>query len=233
MLPRRLGVRFALEAGFLVLLALGAGLANLRPLYIVIIMAAAWVLVALAELTSERIDRSPFSYLSPRSAWDEDEGPKRIFGPPVEERTVVAPPETKADPAQEEPEPDEPQPEESEPQGPVLDKTQPEEPEPEALTIQADIEARLAAAEPEVEAPKTGSEQEGEPEPSLGRRVRSLLRRREPEPEAPEPATPRHVKLLPRRAAPESSRASQEVAELFGSPAGDKDEPEKPKETGT
>ena len=83
MLPRRLGVRFALEAGFLVLLALGAGLANLRPLYIVIIMAAARVLVALAELTSERIDRSPFSYLSPRSAWDEDEGPKRIFGPPV------------------------------------------------------------------------------------------------------------------------------------------------------
>ena len=231
MLPRRLGVRFALEAGFLVLLALGAGLANLRPLYIVIIMAAAWVLVALAELTSERIDRSPFSYLSPRSAWDEDEGPKRIFGPPVEERTVVAPPETKADPAQEEPEPDEPQPEESEPQGPVLDKTQPEEPEPEALTILEP--APESAAEPDVEAPETGSEQEGEPEPSLGRRVRSLLRRREPEPEAPEPATPRHVKLLPRRAAPESSRASQEVAELFGSPAGDKDEPEKPKETGT
>jgi len=230
-LPRRLGVRFALEAGFLVLLALGAGLANLRPLYIVIIMAAAWVLVALAELTSERIDRSPFSYLSPRSAWDEDEGPKRIFGPPVEERTVVAPPETKADPAQEEPEPDEPQPEESEPQGPVLDKTQPEEPEPEALAILEP--APESAAEPEVEAPKTGSEQEGEPEPSLGRRVRSLLRRREPEPEAPSPATPRHVKLLPRRAAPESSRASQEVAELFGSPAGDKDEPEKPKETGT
>ena len=231
MLPRRLGVRFALEAGFLVLLALGAGLANLRPLYIVIIMAAAWVLVALAELTSERIDRSPFSYLSPRSAWDEDEGPKRIFGPPVEERTVVAPPETKADPAQEEPEPDEPQPEESEPQEPEPDETQPEEPEPEALAILEP--APESAAEPEVEAPKTGSEQEGEPEPSLGRRVRSLLRRREPEPEAPEPATPRHVKLLPRRAAPESSRASQEVAELFGSPAGDKDEPEKPKETGT
>jgi hypothetical protein len=215
-LPRRLGVRFALEAGFLVLLALGAGLANLRPLYIVIIMAAAWLLVALAELTSERIDRSPFSYLSPRSAWDEDEGPKHIFGPPVEERTVVAPPETKADSAKEEPEPDEPQ---------------SEEPEPEELTILEPTPE--STAEPEVEAPETGSEQEGESEPSLGRRVRSLLSRRELEPEAPEPATPRHVKLLPRRAAPESSRASQEVAELFGSPAGDKDEPKKPKETGT
>ena len=85
------------------LLALGAGLANLRPLYIVIIMGAAWVLVALAELTAGRIDRSPVSYLLPRSAWEEDEGPRRIFGPRVEERTVVAPP----DPAvkQEAPEP--------------------------------------------------------------------------------------------------------------------------------
>src|SRR5437763_13801846 len=194
-------------------------------------MAAAWVLVALAELTSERTDASRFSYLAPRSAWEEEEGPKRIFGPPAEGRTVGAPPETNAAPAQEEPEPDEPHPEESEPQGPVLDKTQPEEPEPEALAILEP--APESAAEPEGEAPKTGSEQEGEPEPSLGRRVRSLLRRREPEPEAPEPATPRHVKLLPRRAAPESSRASQEVAELFGSPAGDKDAPENPKEPGT
>ena len=63
--------------------------------------------------------------------------------------------------------------------------------------------------------------------------MRSLLRRREPEPEAPEATPPRHVKLLPRRAAPEPSRAAQEVAELFGPPAHGDDEPEKPKETGT
>ena len=70
-------------------------------------------------------------------------------------------------------------------------------------------------------------------EPSFGRRVRSLLRRREPEPETPEATPPRHVKLLPRRAAPEHSRAAREVAELFGPPAHGDDEPEKPKETGT
>jgi hypothetical protein len=40
------------------------------------------------------------------------------------------------------------------------------------------------------------------------------------------------VKLLPRRSAPEPSRAAQEVAELFGSPA-QEDEAGKPEETGT
>ena len=208
MLPRRLGVRFALEVGFLVLLALGAGLADLRPLYIVIIMAAAWVLVALAELTAERIDRSPLSNLLPRSSWDEDEGPRRIFGPRVEERTVVAPPETAAKSevpeAQAEPEPEE------------LTML---EPAPEPLPSPAD-EPDPAAAEIPLE-------------PSFGRRVRSLLRRREPEPDAPEATPPRHVKLLPRRAAPEPSRAAQEVAELFGPRTHGDDEPEKPKETGT
>jgi hypothetical protein len=207
-LPRRLGVRFALEAGFLVLLALGAGLANLRPLFIVIIMAAAWLLVALAELTAERIDRSPLSYLLPRSAWDEDEGPRRIFGPRVEERTVVAPPEPAA--KKEEPEPE-------------------AEPEPEELAVLEPASEALPPPAEELE-PDAAESSSG---PSLGVRVRAFLRRREPEPEAPETTPPRHVKLLPRRTAPESSRAAQEVAELFGPPARGDDEPEKPKETGT
>src|SRR5437016_8932276 len=53
-------------------------------------MAGAWLLVALAELTAERIDRSPLSYLLASS--DEEE-PQRVFGPRPEERTIVAPPE--------------------------------------------------------------------------------------------------------------------------------------------
>ena len=73
MLPRRPGARFALEALFLVLLAIGAGLANLRPLIIVLVMAGAWALVALAELSAERIGRSPVSYLPLASADDEEE----------------------------------------------------------------------------------------------------------------------------------------------------------------
>ena len=90
MLPRRLGARFALEALFLVLLAVAAGLADLRPLYIVLVMVAAWILVALAELTAERVDRSPLSYVLPAPEPREDE-PEQVFGPRPEERTIVAP----------------------------------------------------------------------------------------------------------------------------------------------
>ena len=108
MLPRRLGARFALEALFLVLLAVGAGLADLRPLFIVLVMALAWLLVALAELTAERIDRSPLSYLLPARP---EEEPERVFGPRPEERTVVAPlasleAEAAAAEAESEPEPE-------------------------------------------------------------------------------------------------------------------------------
>ena len=195
MLPRRLEVRFALEALFLVLLAVGAGLAGLRPLYIVVIMAVAWLLVALAELTAERIERSPLTYLLPSpEPVEEEEEEQKIFGPPAEERTVVAPPSSVPEPeaeAQPEPEPD-PEPEPG--------------PEPE----------------PEAEPPP---EKEATLEPSLAGRLRARLRRREAEPE-PEPeasAQPRHVKLLPRRSAPEPSRASQEVAELFGGSHEDED----------
>ena len=47
-------VRFAVEAGFLILVAVGAALAELRPLAIIILMACAWLLVALIERASSR-----------------------------------------------------------------------------------------------------------------------------------------------------------------------------------
>lgn len=219
MLPRRLGARFALEALFLVLLAVGAGLAHLRPLYIVGVMAAAWILVALAELTAERIDRSPLSYLLPEPRVDEEEEPERVFGPRPEERTIVAPLEPKLEEKEEpaaielEPEPEAPEPEPE----PV--------PEPEAEPVPE--QEREPEPEPEPE-PELVPDSEVEPEVVRPRRFRSLLRRREPEAE-PEPAPPpRHVKLLPRRTEPEPSRAAQEVAELFG-----EHEETKPEETGT
>jgi len=65
---------------------------------IVVVMAAAWLLVALAELTAERIERSPLSYLLPGPAPVESEEPEPIFGPRPEERTVVAPPEPVVEP---------------------------------------------------------------------------------------------------------------------------------------
>jgi hypothetical protein len=203
-LPRRLGARFALEALFLVLLAVAAGLADLRPLYIVLIMVAAWILVALAELTAERVDRSPLSYVLPAPEPREDE-PDKVFGPRPEERTIVAPLERPPEPA--EPEEAELEPEtEPEPE-PAAAEPEPE-PEPEPLPMPATVGAESSL------------------EPSLGGRLRSLLRRREPEAEEAPVTPPRHVKLLPRRESPESSRASREVAELFGG-----EEPDRPEES--
>lgn len=67
-------VRFAAEAGFLVLVAVGAALAELRPLAIIILMACAWLLVALIERASSRetdraaTDGEPVSELPPAPA---------------------------------------------------------------------------------------------------------------------------------------------------------------------
>ncbi len=115
MLPGRLGLRFALEALFLVLLAIGAGLADLSARFIVLVMAVAWLLVAIVEFTAERISSSPLTYLlPPRAEPPVDEEEARW--PMPEERTIVAPPE-QAEPvlepeAEAEPEP-EPEPEPS------------------------------------------------------------------------------------------------------------------------
>jgi hypothetical protein len=98
MLPGRLGLRFALEALFLVLLAIGAGLADLRPALIVLVMAVAWVLVALIEFTAERIAASPTSYLLPAPPQPEEGESERVRWPPPEERTVVAPPNPNPNP---------------------------------------------------------------------------------------------------------------------------------------
>jgi hypothetical protein len=61
------GPRFALDAGFLIAVAIGAGLAELSATVIVVVMAVAWLLVCLFEL----------------AVWAE--GPRF----PVRERTVV------------------------------------------------------------------------------------------------------------------------------------------------
>ena len=204
MLPRRLGARFALEALFLVLLAVAAGLADLRPLYIVLIMVAAWILVALAELTAERVDRSPLSYVLPAPEPREDE-PEQVFGPRPEERTIVAPLERPPEPVEPEEAELEPEPE------PAAAEPEPE-PEPEAEPEPPPMPATVGS--------------ESSLEPSHGGRLRSLLRRREPEAEEAPVTPPRHVKLLPRREAPEPSRASREVAELFGG-----EEPDRPEES--
>jgi type IV secretory pathway VirB10-like protein len=48
-MPAAIGPRFVLEAGFLVLLAVVVGIADLDPLLIVLVMAVGWLLVSLIE----------------------------------------------------------------------------------------------------------------------------------------------------------------------------------------
>jgi outer membrane biosynthesis protein TonB len=109
-LPGRLGLRFALEALFLVLLAIGLGLADVSVGWIVLVMAVGWLLVALVEFTAERISASPLSYLLPQRAEQPADEPEASW-PMPEERTVVAPPPERPAP-EPEPEPEAaPQPE--------------------------------------------------------------------------------------------------------------------------
>src|SRR5438309_2360214 len=70
-MPARLGPRFAIEALFLVVLAVAAGLAHLRPLLIVVVMSAAWAIVALLEWALWREGPAPYlrPYEWPRAAW--------------------------------------------------------------------------------------------------------------------------------------------------------------------
>ena len=53
----RLGPRFAVEALFLILVAVALGIADVRPLVIVLVMAGAWLLVSLIEVLASREPR--------------------------------------------------------------------------------------------------------------------------------------------------------------------------------
>jgi hypothetical protein len=226
MLPSRLGVRFALEALFLILVGVGAGLADLRPIVIVLVMVGAWLLVALIEFTAERSKASALSYvLPPPAEVAEEEGePERVHWPPHEERTVVAPPEPGLEP-EPEPEQEAEEPAEVGTQDPVQEVEPEPQPAPAALSEPHPEAEPEPEPEPEREVtplPVLAEETEEpqaldatEPEPK--RRRRFLRRRRERDEEQPPPPTPpRHVRLLPRRPAPEDSESEQELAELFG-----------------
>jgi hypothetical protein len=201
-MPGRLGPRFAIEALFLIALAVGVAYADLSPKWIALVMAGGWLVVALLELTAERIWatappwRRPDYYTAPAAR------PEPAPAPPA---PVEAKPKP-ALPALPEPEPvaaAEPEPE--------------AEPETEAATM---IEAPAERADPEPE-----PEQEPEPAPvatarpklePLDAKPKRRWFRREPE-EVPDETTeipmPKHVRLLP--PSERQSPAADEVADLF------------------
>ena len=74
--------RFAIEAGFLILLGVGAGIADLRTRVIVAIVAGGWVLVSLIELS---IWRAEGRTANPRVAPAPELEPELEVGWPVVE----------------------------------------------------------------------------------------------------------------------------------------------------
>jgi hypothetical protein len=123
-MPAALGPRFVLEAGFLILLAVVVGLADLSPAMIVLVMAVGWLLVALIEYFAWRqlagfptlqryataeAPRAPSVHQEvaediappppPPQEEVEDIVPPPPVPPPAEEETIVAPPEAETPPA--------------------------------------------------------------------------------------------------------------------------------------
>jgi hypothetical protein len=202
-MPGRLGPRFALEALFLIAVGVGAGFADLSAGGIALVMGIAWLLVALLEYTTERVNAT---LPAMRRAY---------FAAPVPEPAVrePEPPVTEPEPAVREPEP-----EEIAPPAPEAE-LEPPPPDPgEAATI--------VAVSPEPEEARTEPEPEPRPhvlEPLEPRPRRRWFGRREPKPrpdetaEEPEEAVrpqPRHVRLLP--PGTQRDRAAEEDEEMFG-----------------
>jgi hypothetical protein len=203
-MPGRLGPRFAIEALFLIALAVGVAYADLSRKWIAIVMAGGWLIVALIELTAERIWatappwRRPDYYAAP--------APRRepVAATPAPVAAKPAPVAAKPKPApQALPEPatralPEPEPvAEAEPE-PVAEA----EPEPEAATA---IEPPSERAVPEPE-PKAEPEAAPAPIPTsrptlepLDAKPKRRWFRREHE-EVPDETTeipmPKHVRLL-------------------------------------
>jgi hypothetical protein len=81
-MPGGFAPRFAIEAGFLILLGVGAGIADLRTRVIVAIVAGGWVLVSLMELS---IWRAEGRTSNPRVAPAPELEPELEIGWPVVE----------------------------------------------------------------------------------------------------------------------------------------------------
>jgi hypothetical protein len=139
-MPGALGPRFALEAGFLILLAVALGFADLSPLLIILIMGLAWVLVSLIEYFAWRQGpRFPTRYAA-------------AVGPPLEQGELLV-----EEPAVPPPPPVPPPPSAPAVEEETIIEARTDEPRPEAGSAEESVEqagdrvdaARLAFDEEE------------------------------------------------------------------------------------
>jgi hypothetical protein len=145
-MPAAIGPRFVLEAGFLVLLAVVVGFADLSPALIILVMTVAWLLVALIEyfawrqgqglVMARRFDAAPAPVMHEEvveeMAPPPPPPPPPPAPPPPEAETIVAPlPTEPAPPAAKSPAEEEKPPEfRPEPGGLVLHALEPLQPRP-------------------------------------------------------------------------------------------------------
>jgi len=214
-----MGPRFVIEALFLIALAVGVAYADLASKWIFVVMAGGWLVVALLELSADRIWAAAPPWRRPYYV---PASPPRVE--PVAAPPAVAEPEpaAKAEPAAEPKPVPEPEPVAEQAPGPEPEPEPPiePEPEPEAVTMIAVRAEPAAAAEPEAE-PESDTAESVRPtlEPLEPRRKRGWFRRREredAEAEAPEIEVPKHVRLLP--PSERTDRSGDEVAELLDLP---------------
>jgi hypothetical protein len=130
-MPAAVGPRFVLEAGFLVLLAVVVGFADLSPALIILVMLVGWLLVSLIEYFAWRQAQAfvMARYEAAPEAVEEVAPPPPPPPPPppapvetrpaAEEETIVAPPAA-------EPAPTEPKPEARADEGPTAFQSAPE-----------------------------------------------------------------------------------------------------------
>src|SRR5690242_1311170 len=218
-MPGRMGPRFVIEALFLIALAVGVAYADLASKWIFVVMAGGWLVVALLELSADRIWAAAPPWRRPYYV---PASPPRVE--PVAAPPAVAEPEpaAKAEPAAEPKPVPEPEPVAEQAPGPEPEPEPPiePEPEPEAVTMIAVRAEPAAAAEPEAE-PESDTAESVRPtlEPLEPRRKRGWFRRREredAEAEAPEIEVPKHVRLL--APSERTDRSGDEVAELLDLP---------------
>jgi len=127
-MPEGLGPRVAVETGFLILLAVGAAVADLEPLLIVLVMAIGWILVSLVELLASR-SRQGLGVSGPLEARGAPGVATQLpAGPPIAEPAAYAvayePPaaaQYPPAPALEPPGPEEPLPEQPPPEAPAAE----------------------------------------------------------------------------------------------------------------
>ena len=154
-MPVGLGRRFLIEAGFLIAVAVIAGIERFRTVTIVLVMAAAWALVAVVEWSLARVRRVRAVPAALPPATQPEPTPPTILTEPQRAQADTAPPEEVPQPAAQEPPPQPaPEPEvtptptpEPEPEPQEQPEAEPTEPVPTQPRV-AGVPPPAAAAEP-------------------------------------------------------------------------------------